>query len=149
LGETIGEGGFGLVKKATHLPTGETVAVKICKTISLSPDQLHAIEKEIEVQRSLFHENIAQIYEVIHSKSTIYIVMEYCQNGELFDYINRRGPLPEKEAAEIFHQILSALIYLRHQKISHRDVKPENILFHKNGKVKLIDFGFSCYSSQD
>lgn len=75
--------------------------------------------------------------------------MEYCHNGELFERINRNGPLSEREGALIFHQILSALIYLRQNNISHRDVKPENILFHKNGKAKLIDFGFGCLRDED
>lgn len=72
--------------------------------------------------------------------------MEYCKNGELFDRINRNGPLTEKDAAKVFHQILSALIYLRQNNISHRDIKPENILFDQNWNVKIIDFGFSCIS---
>jgi serine/threonine protein kinase len=55
--------------------------------------------------------------------------MEYCKNGELFDFINSHGPLSEKDAARIFNQILSALIYLKENQISHRDIKPENVLF--------------------
>jgi len=70
--------------------------------------------------------------------------MEYCKNGELFDKINRSGPMPEKEAARIFHQILSALLYLKESGLSHRDIKPENVLFDEHWNVKLIDFGFSC-----
>jgi len=54
--------------------------------------------------------------------------------------------MPEKEAAKIFHQILSALLYLKESGLSHRDIKPENVLFDENWNVKLIDFGFSCLS---
>jgi len=50
--------------------------------------------------------------------------MEYCEKGELFNYINQNGPLGEREAARIFHQILSALIYLRQMGVHHRDIKP-------------------------
>lgn len=73
--------------------------------------------------------------------------MEYCKNGELFDRINRSGPIPEGEAARILQQILSALVYLRQSKLSHRDIKPENILFDKEWNVKLVDFGNVCESS--
>ncbi len=75
--------------------------------------------------------------------------MEYCQQGELFDRINRYGPMLEKDAASVFHQILSALLYLKQQKISHRDIKPENIMFHRNEKIKIIDFGFSVSIKDD
>ena len=81
------------------------------------------------MHKKLMHENIAQIYEVIHRENKIYIFMEYCKNGELFDRINSCGPLPEKECARIFNQILSALLYLKENGLSHRDIKPENILF--------------------
>jgi serine/threonine protein kinase len=70
--------------------------------------------------------------------------MEYCPNGDLFSKIKKNGPLSEKEAAEIFQQILNALLYLKQMGLSHRDVKPENVLFDKNWNVKLIDFGFVC-----
>lgn len=92
------------------------------------------------------HENIAQIYEVIKKDSKIYIFMEYCKNGELFDKINSSGPMPERECARIFNQILSALLYLKENSLSHRDIKPENVLFDEDWNVKLIDFGFSCHS---
>lgn len=69
--------------------------------------------------------------------------MEYCQNGELFNYINSRGPLSDKKAARIFKQILLAMKYLKSQRIFHRDIKCENILFDKNWNAKLVDFGFA------
>lgn len=61
---------------------------------------------------------------MIKKENKIYIFMEYCKNGELFDMINRTGPMPEPEAARIFHQILSALLYLKESGLSHRDIKP-------------------------
>jgi serine/threonine protein kinase len=70
--------------------------------------------------------------------------MEYCKNGELFERINKSGPLTEKEAGKVFNQILSALLYLKRNGLSHRDIKPENILFDDKWNAKLIDFGFCC-----
>lgn len=72
--------------------------------------------------------------------------MEYCPNGELFQKIVKDGPMGEKEAAKIFNQILSALVYLKKMGVSHRDVKPQNIIFDKEWNAKLVDFGFSCKS---
>lgn len=57
--------------------------------------------------------------------------MEYCPKGELFDYIIKKGPLGQREAARILNEILSALLYLKNMGISHRDIKPENILFDR------------------
>jgi serine/threonine protein kinase len=76
--------------------TGETVAVKITTLEAYDVDQVEAIQREIELQKNLLHENIAQIYEVIKKENKIYIFMEYCKNGELFDKINKTGPMPEK-----------------------------------------------------
>jgi calcium-dependent protein kinase len=73
-------------------------------------------------------------------------VLEYCEGGELFDYIIERKHLNEKEAAMIFSQLLSALLYLHNQNISHRDIKPENFMLSKKGDIKgikMIDFGLS------
>lgn len=91
--ETIGVGGFGVVKKAVHLLTGQIVAVKIC-AVEGDHRLEDSIEKEIEQQRTFMHEAIAQIYEVIREAGKIYIFMEFCPNGELFERINRQGPLP-------------------------------------------------------
>ena len=72
------------------------MAVKIVAVDQYEPEQFEAIQREIELQKNLIHENIAQIYEVIRRDSKIYIFMEHCKNGELFDKINRSGPMPEK-----------------------------------------------------
>lgn len=101
------------------------------------------------LQQRLMHEHIAQIYEVIRREKKIYIFMEYCPNGELFERIVKNGPMAEKEAAKVFHQILSALTYLKSVGVSHRDIKPENIIFDKDWNAKLVDFGFSCKSFAD
>lgn len=74
----------------------------------------------------------------------MYIFMEYCSNGELYNHIVKNGPMGEREAAKVFHQVLSALLYLKKMGVSHRDIKPENILFDKFWNVKLVDFGFGC-----
>ena len=70
--------------------------------------------------------------------------MEFCPNGDLFDRIIKNGPMSEKQAVGVFHQILSGLLYLKKMGISHRDIKPENIIFDSNWNAKIVDFGFSC-----
>merc|ERR550534_3228350 len=67
--------------------------------------------------------------------------MEYCNNGELFDYIVAKDKLNENEARGFFRQIVSALGFLHRNGFVHRDLRPENLLLDKNQKLKLIDFG--------
>ena len=92
LEETIGEGAFAKVKLGIHIPTGEKVAIKILNKDHLfegSPESndIQKIRKEINILKRIRHKNIIQLYEIIESKSNLYIVMEYCENKELFDYI--------------------------------------------------------------
>jgi len=73
-------------------------------------------------------------------------VLEYCDGGELFNFIIDRKHLTEQEAAQIMQQLLSALVYLHAQNISHRDIKPENFMLLKKNDltcIKVIDFGLS------
>src|ERR1700735_1396364 len=73
-----------------------------------------------------------------------YLVLEYVDNGELFEHISRHGWLSEEEAMKYFRQLLSAVGYCHSFNICHRDLKPENILLTKNLEVKVADFGMAA-----
>ena len=139
----IGRGGFAKVYRAIEVHTNLEVAVKVVEKNHFSASQIEKVYQEIEIQKKLNHEGIARIYEVIETEAKIYIFQELCQKGELFDYINSHGPLPEKLAANIFQQIYEAVCYLHSKGIAHRDIKTENILLTHDLKAKLIDFGLS------
>lgn len=140
LDRTIGTGGFGKVKLATHLPTGEKVAVKIMDKTKLGKD-LPRVKLEISALKTLSHPNICKLYQVIESESHCYVVMEYCSGGELFDHIVEKSRLSEMESRMFFRQIISAVSYLHDSGYAHRDLKPENILLDKEQNLKIIDFG--------
>jgi 5'-AMP-activated protein kinase catalytic alpha subunit len=89
------------------------------------------------------HNNIIQLYCIIETTNTIYIVNEYCGGGELFDYILSKKKLTESESCKIFHQLISGVEYLHNQGIVHRDIKPENLLFDSKRELKIADFGLS------
>ncbi|KAJ3379029.1 hypothetical protein HDU84_007081 [Entophlyctis sp. JEL0112] len=99
--------------------------------------------REILVLSRLHHQNITRLLEVVDTKDFIYLILEYEEGGELFDYIIAKNALPEDEARIMFRQLLGAIQYCHAHDIVHRDLKPENILLDSNGNVKLIDFGFA------
>lgn len=140
LQETIGKGGFAKVKLGIHVLTGEKVAVKIMDKETLG-DDLPRVKLEIEAMKSLSHQNICKLYQVIETEKKILMVLEHCPGGELFDYIVAKDKLSEQEARAFFRQIVAAIAYIHHQGYAHRDLKPENLLLDNDQNLKLIDFG--------
>ena len=154
LTDEIGSGGFAKVVRGIHIPTGEKVAVKVMDKIQLftDPINLRRVKSEISILKIVRHKNIIKLYEVIETPKKIYLIMEYCEGGELFDYIVKKQHLTERQACVFFHEIIDSLEYLHSLNIVHRDIKPENLLLDKINKkisLKLIDFGISnTYSIQ-
>ena len=102
------------------------------------------VAREIKILKEVKHENIIQLYEIIETSYAIYMIMEYAEGGELFDYIVSKGRLKEKEAAFFYHQIIEGIEFLHSHKIAHRDLKPENLLLDRDCKtIKIVDFGLS------
>ena len=148
LEEEIGSGAFAKVVKGKHIPTGEQVAIKVLDKIFLDEDteNLKRVEKEIKILKLVKHKNIIKLYEIMETSQKIYLVMELCERGELFDYIVNKGHLDEKTSCLLFQQIINALDYLHSQNIVHRDIKPENMLLDivkDKLSIKIIDFGLS------
>eukprot|EP00948_MAST-09A_sp_MAST-9A-sp1_P001012 g1012.t1 len=143
----LGEGTFGKVKFGRHLATGQPVAIKILERSRIKEDaDVRRVGREIMILQRIRHDNIVQLYEVIYTKQQIYLIMEYANGGELFDYIVKHGRVPERKAANFFHQICDGVNYLHSMNVVHRDLKPENILLQElNGEwqVKVVDFGLS------
>ena len=144
LGKKIGEGTFGIVRIATHILTGEKVAVKILDKdkISEGSDKIR-LEREIKILKLMHHNNIVRLYNVILTSTRIYLVMEYIDGKELFYYIIHKKRLSELEACKFYQQLISCIEYLGKLKIAHRDLKPENLLLDKKKNIKLVDFGLS------
>ena len=144
----IGSGAFGRVYRVKHKITNNTFACKqILKTHIVASD---IFNREIELLIKMDHPNIIKLYEVYDDKRFIYLVMEECVGGELFDRLivkkEKKKAFSEIEAANIFFQLMTAIFYCHNFKICHRDLKPENLLFlNKNddSPLKIIDFGLS------
>uniref|UniRef100_A0A673NLT7 non-specific serine/threonine protein kinase n=1 Tax=Sinocyclocheilus rhinocerous TaxID=307959 RepID=A0A673NLT7_9TELE len=129
--KTIGKGNFAKVKLARHILTGKEVREKDCK------------RQKVRIMKTLHHPNIVQLFEVIETEKTLYLVMEYASGGEVFDYLVSHGRMKELEARAKFRQIVSAVHYCHQKNIVHRDLKAENLLLDADANIKIADFGFS------
>ena len=120
------------------------MAIKILEKHKI--DDLNDIERvarEIHILKIVKHPNIIQLYEIIETKNRLFLIMEHCCNGELFNYITSKTRLREQEACRLFQQLISGIEYLGDLGIAHRDIKPENLLLDEQKNLKIVDFGLS------
>ena len=149
IGDTLGKGKFGLVKKVKNRFTNEELAVKIITKASLVTNtEKELIKQEIEILKICQHPNIIKIYDVFENHDYFYIFLELCEGKDLFSWLDQRKfKITELQAVYIVHQVLTAVCYLHEYGIVHRDLKPENILVFNNTNelptIKLTDFGLS------
>ncbi|KAK6158942.1 hypothetical protein DH2020_006256 [Rehmannia glutinosa] len=149
LGRTLGEGTFAKVKFATNTQTGDYVAIKIIdRDRVLRHKMVEQIKREIATMKMIKHPNVLNLFEVLASKTKIYIVLEYVDGGELFDKIAKYGKLKEDAARRYFQQLINAVDYCHSRGVYHRDLKPENLLLDSYGVLKVSDFGLSAFSKQ-
>ncbi|KAF9762268.1 Serine/threonine-protein kinase ppk25 [Nosema granulosis] len=140
LEKLISEGSYGKIYYAIDLRNFKPVAVKHLDDPSN--------KDEFTIHSLLKHKNIVEMYYCINDS---YLVMERVEGCDLFDLIQEKKYLSEREARDIFMQVLEATVYLHQNLIIHRDIKPENILVSRKSScnvkhnVKLCDFGFSCF----
>ncbi|KAH0787723.1 CAMK family protein kinase [Histomonas meleagridis] len=143
---TIGEGAFSTVKLCIHQETHQYYACKIVPKKRLNTKHLRErFELEIRINQQLHHPGIVQMIDLKCDEDNYYVFMEFCPNGDLFQYIVDRKHLKESESKPIFRQILETLQYIHSIGVSHRDLKPENILIDQFGQVKISDFGLSKF----
>jgi len=143
----LGEGSYGSVCRAKHKDTKQTRAVKTIAKAQMK--NIERFKQEVAIMKMMDHPNIIKLYETFEDQKNIYLVMEVCNGGELFDKIIEEGHFNECNAAIIMQDIIRALHYMHTLHVCHRDLKPENFLFMtkepiEKNTVKIIDFGLSC-----
>jgi len=161
IGECVGKGASGRVRIAKHRRTGQLAAIKILPfhpvvnpRTSLATQknkyerQRFSIDREIIMMKLMNHPNILRIYDVFEGDKELYLVLEYVEGGELFDFLVNRGKLPPLEALSFFKQIVYGVNYAHTFSIVHRDLKPENILIHSLNPplIKLADWGMAAFA---
>ena len=144
--KTLVQGNFGKVKMGIYLPTGEKVAIKILeKEEIIEHGDKMLIKREFDILKKMDHQNIIFVEEIFETNYYYYCIMEYCEGGDLFNYIFRNKRLNDEEAAFFYFQLINGLEYIHSLGIVHRDLKPENLLLTKEKILKIIDFGLSNY----
>ncbi len=144
LTEQIGMGGMAIVYRAVDLRTGHNVAVKVLRP-EYNEDQefIGRFQREAEAASKMTHHNIVNLLDVGMDGENRYLVMEYVQGKTLKQVIQERGKLNAPLACQITIRILSALEHAHRNGIVHRDIKPQNILVHADGHIKVADFGIA------
>lgn len=141
--EKLGEGAYGAVFRALHLPTNFVLAVKTVP-ISENNEQSSDIKKEIEILKQCRHDNIVSLYGCMFHENKLWIMMDFCGAGSVKDFVKHwTRPLLEEEIVAIMYYVLGGLDYLHSKSIIHRDLKSANILLTDKGEVKIADFGVS------
>ncbi|MGQ9863405.1 MAG: serine/threonine protein kinase [Bacteroidia bacterium] len=141
----IGEGGMGVVYYGVHEEIDRKAAIKVINPELLTnPSIRERFLREARILAQLDHPNIVRLYEFI-ARDNLFLIMEYVDGIPLDKYIHTylRGPIPLRQALEIFRQVLSAFSYAHKRGVIHRDIKPSNILLRSDGVPKVLDFGIA------
>ncbi|KAL5206623.1 hypothetical protein ABZP36_034832 [Zizania latifolia] len=140
LGAEIGHGKFGSVRICRAKAGGEEFA---CKALPKNGDE--TVHREVEIMQHLSgHPGIVTLKAVFEDADKFYLVMELCGGGRLLDEMARKGKFSEQRAAIVIKDVMSVVKYCHEMSVVHMDIKPENILLSKAGKIKLADFGLAA-----
>ena len=149
IGKLLGCGAFAKVYLARDVATGQDVAIKVIHKSRLNNDAnlIANIKREISIMSKLRHPHTVKLYEVLATRTIIYIVLEYVKGGELFAKV-AKGRFSEGLSRKYFQQLISVVSYCHARGIYHRDLKPENLLLDENEDLKVSDFGLSALTDQ-
>ncbi len=146
--EKIGSGGMSDVYKAKDHKLNRQVAIKVLKQeYSTDKNFVSKFWAEAQSAACLIHPNIVNVYDVGNDQGVYYIVMELVEGITLKKYIEKKGKLEIRESIGIAMQVCQGIEAAHEQKIIHRDIKPQNIIISKDGKVKVTDFGIARAAS--
>lgn len=145
----LGKGAFATVYRIATKRDGQFFAVKELEKRRFMKNGVldRKLENELQIMKGINHPNIVQYVEYEETAHDLYIIMEYVPCGDLQQYLSMNGPLPEQLGKAVAEQVFDAMAYLHRKRITHRDIKPDNILIASddptNFQIKLSDFGLS------
>ncbi|HJD41623.1 MAG TPA: Stk1 family PASTA domain-containing Ser/Thr kinase [Candidatus Mediterraneibacter quadrami] len=140
----VGSGGMADVYKGKDHKLNRFVAIKVLKSDYRTDEVfIRKFLSEAQAAAGLMHPNVVNVYDVGQDRGLYYMVMELVEGITLKDYIEKKGKLSPKETVSISIQMVTGLQAAHNQHIVHRDIKPQNIIISKDGKVKVTDFGIA------
>ncbi len=140
----LGEGGMGAVYKARDIELGRMVALKVIRReLSGNRAILDRFKQELILATQVTHRNVVRIYDLGEAEGVKFITMEFVEGEDLRTLIHRQTKLPPREAVEIIEQVCRALEAAHNVGVIHRDLKPQNIMRDKSGRILVMDFGLA------
>jgi len=147
-GPDLGKGAFGKVKLGTVKATGQQFAIKVIQKQDLVDKKKtkEIVFRERELLHLLGKHNlVVTLHYTFQSPTSLFFVMDYCPNGEMFDHLKKLGSFNLECTKHYLGEMVLALEYIHSKGVMHRDFKPENILFNSDWHIKVIDFGTAKY----
>src|SRR5438270_9037884 len=142
--ELLGRGGMGAVYKAKDREVNQIVALKVIRPdLANSPAIIERFKQELILARQVTHRNVIRIYDLAEADGLKFITMEFIEGEDLRSLIHEKKKLPPEEAVEIMRQVCRALEAAHTVGVIHRDLKPQNIMRDKSGRVLVMDFGLA------
>jgi eukaryotic-like serine/threonine-protein kinase len=140
----LGEGGMGAVYKARDVELGRVVALKVIRPeLARNRAILDRFKQELILATQVTHRNVVRIYDLGEAEGIKFITMEYVEGENLALVLHQRTKLPPKEAVALIEQVCRALEAAHNVGVIHRDLKPQNIMWEKGGRILVMDFGLA------
>ena len=144
LGQFIGRGGFAECYTVISRKYKFTFACKVIQIDTKNQTKLESFDNEFNALCQTTHPNIVQIFDKFITDTHVFLVLEYCPNGDLNNFLRKNGPIQEERQMLLaLSMMIKALEYLESKKIAHNDIKPGNFLIDQHGRIKLSDFGLT------
>ena len=142
--DLLGQGGMGAVYKARDLEVNQFVALKVIRPdLSSSPAIIERFKQELILARQVTHRNVIRIFDMTEADGVKFITMEFVEGADLRTLINEKTKVSPEESVEIMRQVSHALEAAHSVGVIHRDLKPQNIMRDKTGRVLVMDFGLA------
>jgi len=143
---TVGSGSFAKVRKVTRKKDKQEFALKMIKKAGKSKEDLAALQREIAILAKLRHPNVVKLMDWCETKKRIYMVVQFCDGGDVFERILKQKTFSEKEAAHVVRKVSEGLEHCHENNIIHRDLKPDNLMYltkDPESNIMIIDFGLA------
>lgn len=146
----LGHGGMGMVYHATHRLMNRNVALKMIRgDLLATPMAVTRFRREVQAAAQLDHPNIVTAFDAEEISGVHFLVMEYVEGKSLYEYVHQKGPLAVALACNLARQMAQGLHHAHRLGMIHRDIKPQNVMLTRQGKVKILDFGLARWSGRN